>query len=143
MTDSSKALWTCPNCKRKFRKKNQAHSCKEYPIGNHFKGKEKVARPLFDHLKEKIKEDIGDFKVVSLQCCIHLETSSAFTFAGVYALRDRIRIFFTLDHELKNPRIDKFTKMSKNCYLYSIDIKGTNEIDEELLSWLSLAYNLR
>jgi len=141
MGELRKALWTCPKCKRKFKNKNQVHSCKAYPIANHFKGKEEIARPLFNYLKGKIKEDIGNFKVVSLQCCIHLETSSAF--AGVYALRDRIRIHFTLDHELKNPRIDKFTKTSRNRYLYSIDIKGTNEIDKELLSWLSQAYKLR
>jgi len=110
-------------------------------MDNHFKGKEGIARPLFNYLIGKIKEEVGNFKVVSLPCCIHLATSSSF--AGVYALRDRIRIHFTLDHELKNPRISKFTKMSKNRYLYSIDIKGKDEIDEELLSWLSLAYNMR
>jgi len=141
MVERSPKLWTCPKCKRKFMKKNQVHSCKEYPLDNHFKGREKIARPLFNYLKGKIKEDIGHFKIVSLPCCIHLATS--FSFAGVYALRDRIRIFFTFDYELKNPRIDKFTKMSKNRYLYSIDIKRTDEIDRELLSWLSLAYNMR
>jgi hypothetical protein len=140
MEGPSPKLWTCPKCKRRFRKENQAHSCKHYPLDNHFKGKEKIARPLFNFLKGKVKKDIGNFKVVSLPCCIHLETS--FSFAGVYARRDRIRIFFTLDHELKSPRIDKFTRTSKNRYLYTIDIKSRDEIDKELLGWLSLAYHL-
>jgi len=135
------ALWTCPKCKRKFRKNNQMHSCRAYPLANHFKGKEEVAKPLFAYLKVKIEEDIGNIKVVSLECCIHLETPSALAFAAVYALRDRIRIHLTSDHELKNPRIGKFTKMSKSRYLYSIDIKDKDDVDEELLSWLSQAYN--
>jgi len=142
MAGSKMALWTCPKCKRKFRKKNQVHSCREYPIANHFKGKEKVAKPLFTYLKGKIKEDIGDIKVVSLECCIHLETPSALAFAAVYALRDRIRIHLTSDHELKSPRISKFTRMSKSRYLCAIDIKDTNDVDKELMSWLSQAYNI-
>ena len=142
MAGSSITLWACPKCKRKFRKKHQVHSCRAYPLANHFKGKEMTARPLFNYLKGSIKEDIGNIKVVSLHCCIHFETSSAYAFAGVYALRDRIRVFFTLDHELKNPRIYKFAKMSKNRYLYTIDIRSEDEIDEELLSWLSQAYNM-
>jgi len=141
MAGRSQKLWTCPKCKRTFQEENQAHSCKHYPLDNHFKGKEQMARPLFNSLKGKVKEDIGNFKVVSLPCCIHLETS--FCFAGVYALRDRIRIGFTLDHELKSPRIYKFTKMSKNRYHHGIDIKNRDEIDEELLGWLSQAYHLR
>ena len=141
MAVSSKALWTCPKCKRKFRKRNQVHSCRAYPLRNHFKGKEKVAKPLFTYLKDKIKEGVGNFKVVSLECCIHLETPTALAFAGVYVLRDRIRVFFLMDHELKSHRIYKFTKMSKSRYIYTVDIKDKGEIDTELLSWLSQAYN--
>jgi hypothetical protein len=141
MAEPSPKLWTCPRCKRQFMKENQVHSCKHYPLDDHFKGKEEIARPLFNFLQGSVTEDIGNFKVVSLPCCIHLETS--FSFVGVYALRDRIRIGFTLDHELKSPRISKFTKMSKNRYHYGIDIKNSDEIDKELLGWLSQAYHLR
>ena len=134
-------LWTCPKCKRKFKRTNQIHSCKEFPLDQHFKRKEDIARPLFDLLKMKIRRDVGSFKIVSLPCCIHLATSS--TFAAVYALRDRIRIHFTLDDQLENVRIEKYTKMSKKRYLYSIDVKSAREIDKELLGWLKHSYNLR
>jgi len=110
-------------------------------LNKHFKGKEEIARPLYNKLKAKIKEDIGPFKVESLPCCIHLV--STFTFAAVYALRKEIRIHFTLDHKLESSRIDKFTQMSANRFLYSIDIEDEKEIDEELMSWLKQAYNLR
>ncbi len=134
-----KKLWKCPKCNREFEKKNQVHSCTVYPIEKHFKGKEEVARPLFEELKETINKNIGEFKIESLPCCIHFV--STYTFAAVYALRNKIRIHFTLNHKLESPRIDKFSQMSANRYLYSIDIEDKKGFDKELIKWLKEAYN--
>ena len=135
-----KELWTCPKCKRQFEKRNQVHSCNLYPLDNHFKAKEKIARPLYEKLKEQIEKKIGPLKVESLPCCIHFV--STYTFAAVYALKNKIRIHFTLNYELKNSRIKKSSQMSNTKYLYSIDVENSNEINEELISWLRQAYNL-
>ncbi|MCX6776530.1 MAG: DUF5655 domain-containing protein [Candidatus Micrarchaeota archaeon] len=135
-------LWKCQKCGRKFEKKNQMHSCTIYPVEKHFKGKEEM-KPLYNKLKEKIKKNVGSFWVESLPCCIHLVTAPAYTFAAVYALRDRIRMHFGLDYKLESSRIDKFSQYSANRYMYSIDIKSEKEIDRELLSWLRQAYNLK
>lgn len=136
-----KELWTCPKCQRQFEKRNQVHSCNLFSLDNHFKGKEKIARPLYNKLKEQIEKNIGPLKVESLPCCIHFV--STYTFAAVYALRNKIRIHFTLNHELENLRIKKSFQMSKNKYLCSVDIEKSDEIDEEVISWLGQAYNLR
>lgn len=115
-----------------------------YPLNKHFKGKEEVARPLYNKLKAEIEKSIGPLKVESLPCCIHfVTTSDAYTFAAVYALRDKIRLHFGLDHEVKSSRIDKFAKTSANKYMHSIDIKSAREIDKELISWLKQAYSLK
>jgi len=109
-------------------------------LDNHFKGKEDVARPLYNKLQEKIKK-IGPLTVESLPCCIHLV--GTYTFAAVYALKDKIRIHFALDYGLESPRIDKSSQVAKNRYQYSIDVKKEGEIDAELISWLKHAYNLK
>ena len=137
-------LWKCGKCGREFEKKNQQHSCMPYPLENHFRGKEKVARPLYDSLKEKIERDIGHVKVESLPCSIHFVVAhSAYTFAAVYALRDRVRIHFGSDHEIRSPRIDKSAKTSSSKYMHSVDIRSGKEIDGELVSWLKDAYHLK
>lgn len=136
-----KKLWTCSQCGRKFEKKNQVHSCTKFPLDKHFKGKEEIARLLYDELTARIRQEVGLFRVDSIPCCIHLVTN--FTFAAVYALKDKIRIHLSLDYKLKNPRIDKWSQMSKNRYLYSLDIKDKKEIDRELMDWLKEAYHLR
>ena len=135
-----KELWTCPKCKRQFEKRNQVHSCNLYPLDKHFKGKEKIARPLYDKLIEQVEKNIGFFKVESLPCCIHFVSN--YTFAAVYALKNQVRVHFTLNHELENLRIKKSSQMSKNKYLHSLDIEKSDEVDEELISWLRQAYNL-
>lgn len=123
--------WVCPNCKRIFSKINQAHSCTVYPLNNHFKNKE-YAKELFDELLRKLKS--LKFRVDPVPCCIHLVKSSAF--AAVWAMKDRIRIDFTLNHELKSNRISKHVKMSANKQLYLLDIKKYEEIDKELIDWI-------
>lgn len=135
-------LWTCPKCGRKFLKKNQTHSCKLYPVEKHFEMKD-FAKTLYNDLEATMNKQIGPFYVESLPCCIHFVTSLAYTFAAVYALRDRIRIHFTLDHKLNSERIEKFSQISKTRFKYSIDIKSDNEINKELINWLKQAYYLK
>lgn len=61
-------MWTCPKCKREFSKTNQSHSCKVYPLENHFKGKEQVGKPLFDAFVEKVRQEVGPVKIDSPKC---------------------------------------------------------------------------
>ncbi len=134
-------LWTCPKCERMFRRKNQIHSCTKYPLEKHFEKKD-LAETLYNDLSSKVENQIGSFYVESLPCCIHLVTC-AYTFAAVYALRDGIKIHFTLDYEVVNDRIDKSSQMSKHRFLHSIDVKSDKEIDKELIGWIKLAYNMK
>ncbi|MFA5411947.1 MAG: DUF5655 domain-containing protein [Candidatus Micrarchaeia archaeon] len=129
-------LWTCPKCKRKFEKTNQGHSCAFYPVAKHLKGKE-VGKKLYNALIAKMKKEVGKFRVESLPCCIHFV--STYTFAAVYALRDKVRIHFTLDHKIDNPRISRFSHIAAKRYMYSIDIKDEGEMDGELMSWIKEA----
>ena len=133
--------WKCPKCHREFEKKNQTHSCTYYPLEKHFEGKKEVAKPLYNALKKKIKQDVGPLKIESLPCCIHL--LSDHTFGAVFAFKNKIRIHFTLDHKIKNKRIDRWSQPPKNRYMYSVEFKEAKEIDKELLSWLKIAYNMK
>ena len=138
--EKTKKLWTCPKCKRKFGKEGQSHSCTIYLVSKHLAGKEAGTR-LYNALASKIKKEAGKFRVESLPCCIHFV--STHTFAGVYVLKDKIRIHFTLSNKLDSPRISKFSQMSAKRYLYSIDIKDEREMDKELMGWLKESYKTK
>ncbi len=133
-------MWTCPKCKREFFRDNQSHSCVVFPIENHFKGKDKIARQLFDDLIKQIEKNIGPIKIESLPCCIHLVSN--YTFGAVWVQKEKIRIDFRIDSKIDDPRIYKQEKMSVNRYLYYLDIADKNDIDNKLISWIKKAYHL-
>jgi len=134
--------WKCPKCGRAFERKDQPHSCAIYPLEKHFKNKEEIAKPLYDALVGSIKKNVGPFKVESLPCCIHLVKEPACTFAAVFALKDKIRIHFKSCHKIASIRIGKFSQMSANQYLNSIDIASKNQMDSELMRWIGDAYRI-
>jgi hypothetical protein len=135
--------WTCNKCGRSFEKKDQPHSCVYYPVEKHLKNKD-YAKKLYNELKKTIKNKIGNFKIESLPCCIHLVTTKTnYTFMCVYALKDGIKIHFTLPAEVRSSRLPHLTKMSAGRYLYELGIKTKDEINSELIAWLKKGYNMK
>ena len=135
--------WTCKKCGRSFEKKNQPHSCVYYPVEKHLKNKD-YAKKLYNELKKAIKNKIGNFKIESLPCCIHFVTTKTnYTFMCVYALRNGIKIHFTLPVGIENPRLLRYSKMANHRYLYELGIKTQGEIDSEFIAWLKEAYKMK
>lgn len=131
-------MWQCPECKRKFEKNNQSHSCRSYPLENHFKSEK--CKALYDALCAKIEKEIGKFYVESPECCIHLVAKK--TFVGVFCTKDHIKISFTITEKLDTPRIERFVQMSANRFNHRVIVQDEKEIDKELISWLKEAYGL-
>lgn len=131
-------LWTCPQCGRQFERTGQSHSCRPFPLKQHFDGKPR-GRLLFGKFKQAFKKRTGSFKIESLACCIHFV--STFTFAAVKILKDKIRVDFSLDCKIKRKRIQKSVRMSANRCLYYVDVNSDNEIDEELMGWIQKAHD--
>ena len=134
-----KKLWKCPKCKREFKNKNQVHSCTSFSLKKHFENKP-YAKELFLHLKQAIENNVGPLKIESPPCCIHLVSN--YTFAAVWALKDKIRIDFRIDSKIESKRIWKMIQMSTNRYLYFLEIKDKQEVNKELLGWIKKAYYL-
>jgi hypothetical protein len=132
------ALWECPKCGRQFEKRNQSHSCKKYPLEQHFIGKIN-GQLLYEKLKLTLEKTFDLFKIESLACCIHFV--STFTFTAVKVIKDKISIDFSLNHKVINKRIKQITPISKNRFLHSIDVFTEAEIDEELVEWIREAHD--
>jgi hypothetical protein len=135
-------LWQCPKCKRQFSHKNQSHSCVIYPVKNHLAHGNELAKSLYFEVLKKIKK-IGPIKIESLPCCIHFVSKQAYTFGCCYIMKNKIRLRFVLKNEIKDKRVNKWSKMSGQRYLYEIDIAKKNELDGKLTKWLREAYYYR
>jgi hypothetical protein len=133
-------LWKCPNCGRQFERQGQTHSCKPFPLKQHFIRKD-AGKALYEKLRKAIRKQVGSFKIESLECCIHFVSTS--TFAAVKIFKDKIQLDFSLSYQIKSKRIDGFVKMSAHRYLYYISLHSEDEIDEVLLNWVQEAYDLK
>lgn len=129
-------LWKCPKCGRQFERHGQSHSCRPFPLEQHFLGKP-AGRLLYEKFKEAVKKQVGSFKIESLECCIHFV--STFTFAAVKIFKEKIRVDFSLSRKIKSKRINQYVQMSAHRYLYVIDIMYEDEIDNELMEWIQEA----
>jgi Domain of unknown function (DUF5655) len=134
----TKKLWTCPTCGRQFERRGQTHSCRSFPLKQHFEGKPE-GLVLYEKLKREVKEQIGFFKIESLECCIHFVSTS--TFLAVKIFKNKIQIDFTLSRKTKDRRITQYVQMSAHRYLYCVDIQKEEEINEELMGWIQEAYD--
>jgi hypothetical protein len=109
-------------------------------LEDHFKNKG-FAKEIFEALVREITQGIGEVKVVSIPCCIHL--FGRYDFLAALPKRDGLEIRFALDRVLKTPRLKQSAPVTKKEFKNCIDIYSIDEIDSELLSWIKEAYYLR
>jgi len=132
-----KSLWTCPNCRRKFAKENQWHSCRPTSVDAHFKGKPAHLKPLFEELCAKLRA-FGAFRTDAVKSSINLV--STHHFGGVRVQKDGLRVGFVLSHPVEHPRILRTEKITPTIWAHHVKIAGTDDLDAELLAWLKEAH---
>jgi len=133
-----KKSWTCPTCKRKFARQGQPHSCRPFPLEQHFKNKPD-STVLYQKLRQAVKYKLGTYKVESLECCIHF--ASPLTFIAIKIFKDKIRVDFSLTRKIRSKRFSYVTPLSTHRYLYCVDVMSEDDIDAELLDWIKEAHD--
>jgi hypothetical protein len=133
-------MWTCPKCGRIFKKAKQPHSCKKVPLEKHFENKEKAKR-IFNYLVEQITSKIGECKIISIPCCVHL--FGKYDFLAALPKKDRLEIRFALDRKLDSPRLKQCVQMSTKVFKNCFEVNSEKEINNEFVGWLKESYHLR
>jgi len=123
-----------------FEKKDQPHSCRKIPLGEHFTNKE-TAKEIFDYLVSQIEHKIGKCRIISLPCCIHLFGN--YDFLAALPKKDRLEIRFTLDRKLESTRLTQAAPMSLKIFKNCLGVFTPKNIDKELLKWLDESYHLK
>lgn len=133
-------MWKCSKCGRIFEKHGQIHSCHKIPLEEHFKNKES-AKKIFDALVDSIDQNIGKVEIISIPCCIHL--FGKYDFLAALPKKDTLEIRFSLNRALQSPRLRLSVPVSDTSYKNCIDLKSTDDIDNELTNWIKEAYHLK
>ena len=116
------------------------HSCARYTVDAFFAGKDVQARELFDAYVSFLR-GIGDFVVDPNK------TRIAFQNRGRFATVQRVRrdglvIGFWLKRPVDNARFLRVERIPPNNYVYSLLLRGPEDLDDELRSWLREAYRV-
>ena len=127
-------LWTCLACRRRFAKRNQAHSCRVRGIADHFRGKEPRLRLLFDALRRALERS-GPLRVDAVESTINLV--SKHHFGGVRVRRGHLRVGFILDHEIHDKRISRAERVGPRRVSHHVLVRFPSDLDDQLLGWLA------
>lgn len=133
-------MWICPKCRRIFAHNKQGHSCRRVELAEHFKNKA-LAKTLFDALVLKINTQIGQCRIISLPCCVHL--FGRYDFLALLPKKDRLEVRLALNRELESPRLKLAVPLSASTYKNCVDIFTLKEVDAELMGWLKQSYYLK
>jgi hypothetical protein len=135
------SMWTCPKCKREFKRAKQQHTCATKPLNEHFKNKYE-AYLLYQKLLKAIGSKIGKIKVLSIPCCIHLFGN--YDFMAILPKKDGVlELRFALNRKLTGKRITACVPLSASSYKNCLTIESAKDIDSELLKWLKESYHLK
>lgn len=131
--------WTCPNCSKEFRNKNQEHSCARVPIDDHFRNKPIEIRMIYDRLMQEIMR-FGDVSVNPVKTSIQVKAGA--TFLSIRPKCDRLEIEFQLGREIAKLPITKVFPISRNRVLHTAILESYEQVDQELTEWLRESYEL-
>lgn len=132
-------LWICPKCGHQFVNANQYHSCKRLTLDDTFAGKPGEIRRLFEKYRAMV-ESLGPVRIVAYRDNVAFMDRVRFTRAMP---RTRwLDVAFWLRRRLDHPRFQRVETLLPNAHVYLVRITTEDQIDGQLKSWISEAYEI-
>jgi len=131
--------WICPECKKEFRNKNQAHSCARVDLEHHLKNKSPQVRAAFDRLMRELRK-FGEITLNPVKTSIQVKTVS--TFLSIRLKKMSIEIEFQLEGEIKEPPVYKNFRISRNRVLHFAVLNSPEDVNAKLMNLLKKSYEL-
>ena len=133
-------MWTCPKCKRSFKRRDQQHSCVLISKENIFAKRPPELKQLYEVLVKKIKS-LGDYKEESIPPdVIFFKTKS--TFLAVKVKKSFLEVEFFLDHHKDSPVVSKFLQTSKHRFVHVVHVDRKEDLNKQLFNWIEHSYQL-
>lgn len=132
-------MWICPKCDRGFGKPNQSHDCSPgLSVEEYFASGPEFERPIFDAVLAHMRTIDPDIYFEPLQVGIFFKRRTSFL-----QLRTKtkwVAVCFQLDRKLAGTRIARKVIENSSRYYHVVNVKTAEEVDDQLLEWLSDAW---
>lgn len=110
-----------------------------YTVKSHFEGKDPVVRKIYDQLLKTLRH-LGPIVEEPKKTSIHLVSQTAL--AGVATRSNYLILTLKSNHPIKNARVFKSEQASAKRYHHEVKLHSPDDIDAELTTWLTEAYQL-
>jgi hypothetical protein len=132
--------WRCPQCRRRFARTGQWHSCEARDLDEHFRGRNPDLRGIFDELVRRLRK-LGPVKVDPVKTSINLTARHHF---GAVAVRGTfLRLGFLGERRIEDHRIVHIERLGPGKFGHSVVIESVADLDDVVMDWLAAAYRLR
>jgi len=137
MSFQDTSLWTCPKCGHQFVSRNLWHSCGNYEIDDHFKGRDANLREIYDRLVE-ITGQYGPVTVYAQKMRIVFMVQVRF--GGVQVRKNWLDFGLWLTHHVEHPLQIKTEVFGPNSFGLSFRLSRSEDIDPTLEAFIAEAY---
>lgn len=133
----NKDLCTCPDCGHQFVNANTYHSCGNYELADHFRGKDPQVRQLFDHLVELV-EGFGPVTVYAQKTRIVFQVRTRF--AAIVTRKSWLILQIWLKRQADHPLLQRIEMYTYRDYGMIFRLTRTEDIDDALENLIHEAY---
>jgi predicted transport protein len=133
-------MWTCPECKRTFKRKDQQHSCTLISKESLFERRPPELKKLYDRIVKELKK-FGEYKEETIKPdIIFFKTKS--TFLAIKVKRDHLDVEFFLEKPEDVPPVSKYLQTSKHRVAHLVPVDQPGDINQQLINWMKRSYLL-
>ncbi len=132
--------WRCRECGRRFRHRNQWHSCGRFTLDEFLKKKGPRARELFEAFRLAVQK-CGEAEIAPAKTMVAFRRRR--NFVTVERLSNRgFTAMILLPAKAESPRFERIQAVSPWCWVHWARIESTEEIDAEVCDWIEMAWEM-
>ena len=132
-----KAEWRCPECGRTSANANQWHSCGTFRAEDNLDRAEPTVLDLYRRFERMVRR-CGAVTLMPTKDRIRFR--ALVQFASAQVQRDALRVGLILPRKIQSPRVEKISTFTPGRLVDALKIRGRDDLDAELQSWLREAY---
>jgi len=132
------AAWDCPQCGRRFSRVKQSHECAPaMTLEEYFSTGPERERPIYDAVMRHL-ESVGPVHVEPVSVGIFLKRARSFV--QLRPMTKWVAMSFSLPRPVEHPRITRKVMPYNGRYYHVANLRGPEDLDDELLGWVTEAY---
>jgi hypothetical protein len=133
--------WTCPECARRFARTRQPHECSPaMSLEEYFATGPAFERPIFEAVLAHL-ESLGPVHVEPVSVGIFIKKNGSFV-----ELRPKtkwVALSFPLPRTVQHPKIARKPIVTPKRTFHFVNLRGPQDVDEDVRDWLTEAYLAR